>query len=169
MDELGDTDRSILIPCSYRAVIVAKNSADRRRGFPLREDQAPSHQIGAEHHCRKYLNVSRVSAVTIRRHPARPAGARSRAARRLARRVVTLVSTGRCGTPCNRLRCMTPSRNLTARAFRAAVRMVRIHLPPAKSRPRTSPQSSKFPRETDSLAEGNGFEPSVPRQIRSYF
>ena len=45
-----------------------------------------------------------------------------------------LVRVGRCGTTCNRLRCMTPSRNLTARAFRAAVPLVRIHLPPAESR-----------------------------------
>ena len=44
-----------------------------------------------------------------------------------------LVRMGWCGTTCNRLRCMTPSRNLTARAFRAAVPLVRIHLPPAKS------------------------------------
>jgi len=31
------------------------------------------------------------------------------------------------------LRCMTPSRNLTALAFRAAVPLVRIHLPPVLS------------------------------------
>ena len=48
-----------------------------------------------------------------------------------------LVRMGWCGTTCNRLRCMTPSRNLTARAFRAAVPLVRIHLPPAKSLLRT--------------------------------
>ena len=60
----------------------------------------------------------------------------------------TLVSMGRCGTPCNRLRCVTPSRNLTARAFRAAVRMVRIHLPPAESRT-NSVRGSRRPRQTD--------------------
>ena len=56
-----------------------------------------------------------------------------------------LVRMGWCGTTCNRLRCMTPSRNLTARAFRAAVPLVRIHLPPARSLRTITSEAAKRP------------------------
>ena len=56
-----------------------------------------------------------------------------------------LVRMGWCGTTCNRLRCMTPSRNLTARAFRAAVPLVRIHLPPARSLRTITSEAAKPP------------------------
>ena len=63
-----------------------------------------------------------------------------------------LVRMGRCSTTCNRLRCMTPSRNLTARAFRAAVPLVRIHLPPALSQQTAVPEVARAGRRAAGAA-----------------